>query len=462
MKRILIDIGSHSAGVIPKIAHENGDKIILATRRKIDKKFAPDFRVYNYQYPDLCFGINHPEEDFSDFKIENFWEIISLPETVQIIERNTFGFRRSQTIPEMHWTAFQVFTRARTFFLMNKISKYFLMSTPHNYFTWIYAQVAQQMGVEVFYLQQGLVPWRLALTRGLKRNPELVPPRKIASSPAEPQEYDRYTSMKRNGTTALPFYERERRPKKLSNLSAIKKIFEVNRIDRAIVNTKNYLEMVSMYSPVEKAGRYAVFFLHFQPERTTLPDGWGFTQQLIAIKTLRRGLPSDIVLYVKEHPSTFFARYKTASRSRYFYTELNKIDGVKIVDVNYDTYDLMKSSEIIATVTGTVAWEAILLRKPSIVFGRGIFGPHPTEIPHRFESLEKLVSFIHKVLNAQTSERIEMIARCEREVLDFEAKNYYLALEAGRKYENSKDFHQSVSFSGARSMLNDLVNLHCE
>ena len=50
---------------------------------------------------------------------------------------------------------------------------------------------------------------------------------------------------------------------------------------------------------------FVYFALHFEPERTTNPDGGFFHDQFLAIIHLRKILPEDVNIFVKEHPSQF-------------------------------------------------------------------------------------------------------------------------------------------------------------
>ncbi len=115
---------------------------------------------------------------------------------------------------------------------------------------------------------------------------------------------------------------------------------------------------------------YVYFPLHFEPERTTNPDGGYFHDQFIAIKSLRKIVPSSIAIFVKEHPSQFFYSGKgSRGRSSLIYSLIKKIENTKIVSTEVDTIDLIKNSSLVATISGTVAIEASSLGRHSIVFG---------------------------------------------------------------------------------------------
>ena len=56
-------------------------------------------------------------------------------------------------------------------------------------------------------------------------------------------------------------------------------------------------------SKIDLSKKYVYFPLHFEPERTTNPDGKEFQDQFIALTKLRQIIPEDIDIVVKEHPT---------------------------------------------------------------------------------------------------------------------------------------------------------------
>ena len=115
---------------------------------------------------------------------------------------------------------------------------------------------------------------------------------------------------------------------------------------------------------------YVFFGLHYQPERTTLPDGGVFEDQILAIEILSAAIPAGWLLYVKEHPDQFKVRMQgRQARSENFYRHLAGLKRVRLVEVGEDPVALATNAQCVATITGTVGWEAIQLGKPAIAFG---------------------------------------------------------------------------------------------
>ena len=120
--------------------------------------------------------------------------------------------------------------------------------------------------------------------------------------------------------------------------------------------------------------KYVYFGLHFEPERTTNPDGGKFHDQALAIIALRKILPSSINIIVKEHPSQFYI-YDRGSRGRspLFYDLIKNISGVQLASHREESFKLIRGAEFISTIAGTLALEAAILGKKSLIFGDSWF-----------------------------------------------------------------------------------------
>jgi hypothetical protein len=115
---------------------------------------------------------------------------------------------------------------------------------------------------------------------------------------------------------------------------------------------------------------YVYFPLHYQPERTTVPDGGRFSDQLLVAEVLAAGLPAGWKLYVKEHPRQFRRGVSWSKvRSVEFYDRLAAQPGLQLVPLEHSSHELIARSRAVATVTGTSGWEAVQGGKPALVFG---------------------------------------------------------------------------------------------
>ncbi len=143
-----------------------------------------------------------------------------------------------------------------------------------------------------------------------------------------------------------------------------------------------------IYEDFKSNNPYIFFPLHYEPERTTLPDGGEFQDQFKLICTLRDFFPSNYNIVVKEHPSQFLsARIGSQGRSPLFYSLLNNVNNLIIVSNDSNTQDLIKNAQFVATISGTVGFEAALIGKKVILFGEAWFKGMPNvETWERFKN----------------------------------------------------------------------------
>jgi hypothetical protein len=115
---------------------------------------------------------------------------------------------------------------------------------------------------------------------------------------------------------------------------------------------------------------YVYVPLHYQPEKTTSPDGGVFVNHQLMLDMLSKSIPSDWSIYVKEHiyqlnPYSLGER----SRSFTFYDDILSLPNVKLVPLSVSPFDLMDNAKAIATVTGTSGLEALIRSRPVFIFG---------------------------------------------------------------------------------------------
>jgi hypothetical protein len=121
-----------------------------------------------------------------------------------------------------------------------------------------------------------------------------------------------------------------------------------------------YDDLYDAFDPHED---FAYYPLHMEPEIVTMLYAPTYSDQTWVIKQIARALPVGYILYVKEHLAMF------GYRTRAFYKELKKIPNVKLVRPTISSFDIMPHAKLITTLTGTVGWEALLLKKPVVTFG---------------------------------------------------------------------------------------------
>jgi len=115
---------------------------------------------------------------------------------------------------------------------------------------------------------------------------------------------------------------------------------------------------------------YIIFNLHYQPEMTSSPSGDIYVDQRLCIEVLAKHIPADHLIYVKEHPSQFYAHIQGhTSRIPEFYHDLRAYPQVRLMPIHTDPFTLIKNSRAVSTITGTSGWEAMVLGRPVIIFG---------------------------------------------------------------------------------------------
>ncbi len=138
-------------------------------------------------------------------------------------------------------------------------------------------------------------------------------------------------------------------------------------------NRKKQKKMQSVYrSLCEEASlkeKYLYYPLHYQPERSSCPEGSVYTDQILVIELISGLLPDGWLLYIKEHPSQFMMNRGVLGRDERFYKDVNSFNNVVFIKDSYSSMSLIDNSKAVITLTGTAGFESILRGTPSFVFG---------------------------------------------------------------------------------------------
>ena len=110
-------------------------------------------------------------------------------------------------------------------------------------------------------------------------------------------------------------------------------------------------------------GRLAYYPLQLDPEASTMVFAPMFSNQAHAIEAIVKALPPDMILLVKEHPSM------KGLRPIQFYRRLRRLPRVRLISPAVSSFALIRRCELTCSITGTAAWEAMLLGKPALVLG---------------------------------------------------------------------------------------------
>jgi capsule polysaccharide modification protein KpsS len=134
----------------------------------------------------------------------------------------------------------------------------------------------------------------------------------------------------------------------------------------------------SLYDKVDEKEQYFLYPLHFHPESSTSIAAMPYVDEYNTIRNISFNLPVGTKIFVKDHPSA------AGFPSLKFYRELKKLPNVRLISHNEHTKLLIKNALGVVTLTSTVGFEALILGKPVLVFGRVFYENHPN--CHRVEN----------------------------------------------------------------------------
>jgi len=129
---------------------------------------------------------------------------------------------------------------------------------------------------------------------------------------------------------------------------------------------------------------YAFFPLHTEPEVTLMIYSRPYLNQIEVVRNIAYNLPVGMKLVVKEHP------WSVGKRPVSYYQKLLAIPNVCLADPALPARPLIAHSHIVATIAGSVGFEAVLLGKPVVTFGGTPYEILPSTIVRRVRDLNRL------------------------------------------------------------------------
>jgi hypothetical protein len=110
--------------------------------------------------------------------------------------------------------------------------------------------------------------------------------------------------------------------------------------------------------------------VHFHPEASTSILAGTYLDEYEVIRNIAFSLPEGLRLYVKDHPSAW------GYPSLDFYRRLGRLPNVRLLAPDAPTKQLIKASSGVITLTSTVGYEALLLKKRVFLYGRVFYEFH--------------------------------------------------------------------------------------
>jgi len=164
-------------------------------------------------------------------------------------------------------------------------------------------------------------------------------------------------------------------------------------------------EYAKICEPAPRGREFVYFAMHYQPERTTCPDGGIFSNQYLCVALLSKALGDNVKIVIKEHPTQFsYTGMGELARWSGYYDDFLRLGNVHFVSSDISSVELIDKSVAVATVTGAVGWEALVRGKPVLHFGSAWYGA--CRGAYRVKSEEHIKSAIDEILDGtQHSEK---------------------------------------------------------
>jgi hypothetical protein len=170
------------------------------------------------------------------------------------------------------------------------------------------------------------------------------------------------------------------------------------------LKAKRYLRKHQKPFSEIRASRYAIYFLHVQPEITVEGMAFDYQDQVSTLRNILAALPADMDLVVKEHSPML------GYRPVEFYSQLVHMPGLIIADTHEDSHALITGAAVVVTLTGTVALEAVLYGIPAIVLGSIYFdGFNGVYKPESLDDLRMLLADPAKLAGATDEDALRTL-----------------------------------------------------
>lgn len=147
---------------------------------------------------------------------------------------------------------------------------------------------------------------------------------------------------------------------------------------------------------------YLYYPLHFDPEASTMVLADKLTNQLTVIEQMAKSMPAGYKLLVKEHLPMI------GLRPNGFYDKIRNMPDVHLISPFADGFKLIKNAKLVVTITGTAAFEAILLSKPALIMGHTQYNCLNQGFTHTTE-LVNLEEIIYKSINLKPASDQDLI-----------------------------------------------------
>ena len=190
-----------------------------------------------------------------------------------------------------------------------------------------------------------------------------------------------------------------------------------NNLKKLFISKKEFKKVF------EKKTKKIYFPLHFQPELSTSVLGGSYDDQILVIERLSMFAGDNWDIIIKDNP-----RQTYYQRGSFFFKRLKNFSNIHVVDSMHDSLELIKKSDLVATVTGTPGWEAIKYRKKVLVFGNSWYSYiHGCLRVNNNTSDEEIHNFLNQSYNDNKfkSDFNRLFSQSFEGITDIDANQFY-------------------------------------
>jgi len=315
----------------------------------------------------------------------------------------------------------------------------FSFAVPHHFINYCLLRVAELMDIKVYFCDIGAFPWQYNLYEGLFHREKIKNTNVVEGGHLRVKKW--FDNQNLNYDRSIESYQESgglgvlhgKSSSLLDRFNLISSLFKHNRKSgytisrnfKAIIKAQTLKffsdrlqrKIVQRSSVDLDEFSYIIFFMHFQPEATTMPNGSHYANQLFAIRELSLAAPKGWKILVREHPFTFENDFSPRYRNEELYKAIDDIQGVQLISFEHDPYMLIDKSQVVATLTGTVGFQAICRGRPVIAFGnaayKGVYGVISPE--NHFDLKEYLRNINNSTIMINSSQVLDSLCELEQE-----------------------------------------------
>lgn len=163
--------------------------------------------------------------------------------------------------------------------------------------------------------------------------------------------------------------------------------------------------------------KYSIFPIHTQPESSIDVQGAFYSNQIELVRSISRNLSTGHTLLVKIHPGDI------DGQNFNFYKSMYNIPGVELI-LNIDNkHEFIKNADYIFTISGSMGYEAALLKKKVITFSNNFYNNLKNVV--KCSDLENLDMLLTKSKSGTDDDIINFLISLRQRVVKGEPSRAY-------------------------------------